>query len=461
MTRLLPSTISILILGLLATPSTARATDLANFFASLTQEISVASTATMVGPNGQPSQINNPVTVSLANFNPVGALDNLSNATFQQFQNFPLGSSVAAFTYTFNSQLNVFERSLEALGPVLSERAGTTGRGKFNVAFAYSYADFSKIEGNDLDSIPVLLANSAPLNVELGQTVNIPGGQASVSFFDLPGQGPGDTFNFSVDGSGIACAPGPFPSCDQAIGSGTPGSYALAIEDFPTVLLDAEITNQIFAFFFNYGVTDKIDVGAVIPLIYTKLSGQTRTLHRLPNSLPTDPQAITFGQKKSDTSTGIGDIILRAKWDALNTDWVDLGVRGDLFLPSGNPEQLRGYGNVAFQPMLIASNTFWRFGPYINVAGFFLVGDKYAQQFRYSVGTDFRIIDRLSAVVEFVGSHDFFENDFGDNQYNAAVGFKFNPWRRLVISASAIFRLNDQGLRATAIPSGAIEYTFF
>jgi len=456
MTRMLRATFSILMLGLLATPMTAGATDLADFFASLTQDIpNVATTASLVGPSGSGS-VANPVLVSLADFNPVGGLDNLSSATFQQFQNFPLGASVAAFTYTFNPQLNVFERSLEALGPVLSERAGTTGRGKFNVAFGYSYADFTTIQGTDLDSIPVPLAQTTPLGVTDGQVIPTPGNTADVAFFDLPALGPDNSFAVNIDSSGFACEP--VPSCSNAIGTGDPGSYALQIDQFPDVFLDAEIKNQIFAFFFNYGITDKIDIGAVLPVIYTKLKGQTRINYV---DALTGSQTTAFGQRKTETRTGIGDIVLRAKWNAFDSEWVDLAMRGDLFLPSGNPEQLRGYGNVAFQPMLIASNTFWRFGPYLNVAGFFLVGDKYAQQFRYSLGTDVRIIDRLSGVVEFVGSHDFIENDFGDNQYNIAVGFKFNPWRRMVLSASAIFRLNDEGLRATAIPSASIEYTFF
>ncbi len=52
-----------------------------------------------------------------------------------------------AFTFEFDPATNVFARTTEGLGPLLSERAQTTGKGKLNVAFSYAYVDFDKFEG--------------------------------------------------------------------------------------------------------------------------------------------------------------------------------------------------------------------------------------------------------------------------------------------------------------------------
>ena len=76
---------------------------------------------------------------------------------------------MAAFTFEFDTNLNVFTRSTEGLGPLASERAQTTGKGKLNVAFSYSYVDFKVFEGDDLDDIGVSFAGTAPF-VALGES---------------------------------------------------------------------------------------------------------------------------------------------------------------------------------------------------------------------------------------------------------------------------------------------------
>src|SRR5207302_4146451 len=43
---------------------------------------------------------------------------------------------------------------------------------------------------------------------------------------------------------------------------------------------------------------------------------------------------------------------------------------------------------------------------------------------------------------------------------NAAVGFKVNPFGGLLISASAMFKLDDAGLRAKVVPLVGVSYRF-
>ncbi|MBM4259484.1 MAG: hypothetical protein FJ147_26740 [Deltaproteobacteria bacterium] len=60
---------------------------------------------------------------------------------------FPAISTVPGFTYRYNSQLQVFERSSSSLGPVFIERPETLGRGKVNFGFSYLFVDFDELNG--------------------------------------------------------------------------------------------------------------------------------------------------------------------------------------------------------------------------------------------------------------------------------------------------------------------------
>ncbi|MGH7964935.1 MAG: hypothetical protein ACRERD_24500, partial [Candidatus Binatia bacterium] len=50
---------------------------------------------------------------------------------------FPAISTAPGFTYRYNSQLQVFERSSASLGTVFIERPQTLGRGKFDFGLSY------------------------------------------------------------------------------------------------------------------------------------------------------------------------------------------------------------------------------------------------------------------------------------------------------------------------------------
>ena len=66
---------------------------------------------------------------------------------------FPALSTVPGFTYRYNPQLSVFERSSASLGPVFVERPQTLGRGKFDLGVSYLFVDFAELNGKDLDRL--------------------------------------------------------------------------------------------------------------------------------------------------------------------------------------------------------------------------------------------------------------------------------------------------------------------
>ena len=110
---------------------------------------------------------------------------------------------------------------------------------------------------------------------------------------------------------------------------------------------------------------------------------------------------------------------------------------------------------------MIASETFGRFSPHANLGIQVRTGRKENHQFRWTVGADVKLHERVAASVDFVGNEDLYHDGVGDTQMAIAPGIKVNPWANLVVSGAAVVRLNHQGLRADIIPSLNVEYTFF
>jgi hypothetical protein len=61
-----------------------------------------------------------------------------------------LGSSSAAFTYSYDGSLGVYNRNTQSFGPLFAERPLTAGKGKFSVGVNYLDATYDRFEGKDL-----------------------------------------------------------------------------------------------------------------------------------------------------------------------------------------------------------------------------------------------------------------------------------------------------------------------
>jgi hypothetical protein len=225
-------------------------------------------------------------------------------------------------------------------------------------------------------------------------------------------------------------------------------------------ILDAQLDVNVFAFFLNYGVTDWLDIGAVIPFLDVEGSGQVTTFGLTdPNTgAPLGP--VTTARKR-DNSIGFGDILLRAKARLFTTSFVDGALRGDLSLPTGDEREFRGYGNPAFGPTLVFSKTFGIVSPHANLGLTFRTDDTSQHSARWAAGLDLQPFKLVTLTTDVIGEHLLDRTvNVGEDIYAFSGGLKVNPWGRLVLSGNALVRLNSDGLRADVIPAGSIEYTF-
>jgi hypothetical protein len=134
-----------------------------------------------------------------------------------------------------------------------------------------------------------------------------------------------------------------------------------------------------------------------LPLTHTRVNGQGYELS--PDSGPPPPS--------SDTDSGAGDLLLRAKWHAATIADTLLALELGLRLPSGSPEDFRGAGSVGVIPTAVLSRAF---GPAaIDVElGVDADGSNVdASRARYRVGGTVNLVDWCGISAELVGSSGF------------------------------------------------------
>jgi hypothetical protein len=352
----------------------------------------------------------------------------LNDSLRSQLTNLPLPSPASSFTFRFDPTVGTFTRTTDSFGPIYAQRAETTGRGKITLGFSYSRFTFDQVDGKDLDN-----------------------GELQVTFLHEP--------------------------TGSLVGRPTPFDFE---RDTITARIFADISSDVFLVSGTYGVLDNLDVSIAVPIIRNEIrlrgiatinrtgtAGDTQ-VHRF-DATGTDTLAVNA----SDESTGIGDIVLRGKYNFLNANPVSLAAGLDIRLPTGSREDLRGIGTLRVSPTLIASTRpFFGVAPHLNVG--VSLGDttRLENEFFYAVGADWRIIPRLTLAFDILGRH-VIDNErieaggppgsrkiADSNIVDAAIGFKVNVYKNVLAVFNALVALNDTGLRDRVTPLFGIEIPF-
>ena len=104
---------------------------------------------------------------------------------------------------------------------------------------------------------------------------------------------------------------------------------------FDTESLTLHVRSSTMTLFGSFGLTDRIEIGAAVPLVRLALDGQRVNVYR----------GTTFLQASgTGTASGIADIAIRAKVTAFAVGGGGLAVAGELRLPTGDPLNLLGEG---------------------------------------------------------------------------------------------------------------------
>jgi hypothetical protein len=368
----------------------------------------------------------------------------VNTALGAQIATLPFASPGAGFIYNFNSAAGVFERSSDSFGPVLTERAETIGRHKLYLGFQYQNFSFNKVDGVPLNAFPGVLRHEKE----------------------------------------------------------TGANYE---NDAITTLASIDLKLNQFTAVTTFGLTDRIDISAAIPLVNAHF-GLVSNL-AIQRVAPPDPvfgQAHYFDPANPDTSTkavyamnnnatGIGDVNLRMKWTAFRGERTAIALAGDVRLPTGEAMNFLGSGALGIRPFVAISYSARRFAPHLNLGYQWngksvLAGDtnvdrkgKLPDAFTYAGGFEVAATRQFTFAADLLGQHLFsgprvvpavFTNVLNQNfpetklqnasyeQLSGAVGAKVNINRTLLLTGNVIFRLNDTGLTARVTPLVGLSWAF-
>jgi hypothetical protein len=221
----------------------------------------------------------------------------------------------------------------------------------------------------------------------------------------------------------------------------------------------------------NLGVTDRLDVGVALPFVRLTLRGERVDALR----------GVTFLQARADASaSGIGDIVIRAKYNVLRRGGSGLAVGAESRLPTGAKENLLGSGKTVLKPRVVASLEGTRVGVHGDL-GYAFGG--LSKQLDYSTAVTIAANPRLTVVGEMLAQRldaggRLMETTAphprligvdtirlsavpeGTERVLAIGGVKWNVAATILLSATVLRPLTDAGLTPRWVPSVAIEYSF-
>lgn len=377
-------------------------------------------------------------------------LRQLNRGIASQLSTFPLGSSSAGFTYTFDPELGVFNRSTETFGPVFSERPLTAGKGKLSFGVTYLRATYDRFEGQDLR------AGDIKLYLEHQDT-----------------------------------------SADGRLNPWFEG-------DIIESALAIDLKNDTTVLYANYGVSDRFDIGVAVP--YQRLDLSARIDARIEHlATAPDPFVVhAFPADGSDTASffesgsaeGIGDLVLRGKYNLLRGTSANVAAALDVRLPTGDSDDLLGSGATQAKLYAVAAHAgSKRFSPRVSAGytyssgGAEFVGDL-PDEVSYSAGFDAAVHSRATFTADFLGrtlldadrvvlQERVFTNVLRTdptvrqtvritpaittgnlNLLLGSAGLKVNPAGRLLVMVNVLFGLGDSGLQDELTPVFGIDYSF-
>jgi hypothetical protein len=338
---------------------------------------------------------------------------------------FPVTGASAAYVYRFDPATDSFQRLNIPLGPVFSERAETIGRRKLSLALNYTLVQYDTIDGRDLDD----LSSNDP-------------------------RGPRDHIAVCADPA----------LCEPVLG-----------------LARIDLEAQIVSLSVTYGLARDLDANVLLPLVRTYLRASTTFTGPDPR-MPSNAQFFhfAFSDHVAETSTGVGDLLLRLKYVLPRRGPADVAAGLMLSLPTGRREDFHGTGDTLIGTALYASRTYAeRIEPHVNLA-FVLDADKFDRsQVRYSAGADVRVFDWLTLNNDFLGRSDVARPDAIDRPvflqiertdvFQFSTGLKLAPCGGFRAGAgsvratsffNALLPLNSENLRSDLIVAFGVEVVF-
>jgi hypothetical protein len=357
----------------------------------------------------------------------------LSDAVALAASSTPLGSTSSGVTFRIVGGVPV--QNSNSLGPVFGERGPTLGRGRFLMGANITGSRFKTLRGVPIDNLHLTFTHQ-----------------------DIGNPGLGD------------------PAFEN---------------DVINMRMSLYVDLLVSSFFATYGLTDHIDVGVAVPLVYTSIRGRSTAV-----IVPFDANQVLhfFGGTSANpilrassatfgSATGIGDIASRIKINFSRADALSFAILGDLRFATGDEANLLGAGHTSFRGLAVFSSQFGTFSPHLNLGYLYRGTDLGNDAFLANAGFDQALnpwatiagevlsewevgndkhklkqsVDYLYPYARTVDITDI--PNKRDNRMNASLGFKFRTGGPTIVT-NALFPVLRGGLQPNIVWTTGLEFNF-
>jgi hypothetical protein len=310
--------------------------------------------------------------------------------------------------FNFNILQGMPTETTSSLGPIFGERAETLGQGKLSIAFSAAHQNFTTLNGQSLNDIPIILTHQ------------------------------------------------PIPGCTLAT--------CPFLKDQVRLDINLELTRNVYAAYAEYGITDRWDVGIVLPVV--QQTAQAASLATIINNSGTNVHRFDAQHPSTSftggTASGIGDLIVRTKYNFWQgSDFIpDMAIVGQVNIPTGDQKNLLGSGSTDVLAGVVLSKQIGRFAPHLDVGYQVASGGFDRNNLIYAAGADFAPSRDVTVAVDFLGR--WYTGPGGYlNTSDFSIGVKWRPFGENVFMADFLFPINKgTGLRSDYVAFLAYQVTF-
>ena len=227
---------------------------------------------------------------------------------------------------------------------------------------------------------------------------------------------------------------------------------------------------RMVTFLGQFGVTDRLDISAAVPFLTMQLSGDRVDVYR----------GSTFVQATAVASaSGLGDAVVRAKYNILRWGGSGLAAGVEARLPTGDEQNLLGTGEMVVTPRAIGS--FER--EWLGVHGSFGYGmGAPAREVQYAGAVTVAATSRITVIAEYIGRRlsaggrltevvDVHPTLAGVETIRlsatqepttrglVAAGVRWNVGAKWLLSANVMRAVTTAGLNARWVPAVTFDYS--
>ena len=369
----------------------------------------------------------------------------MGTAISQNVSSLPVSATSGGATFRFEGGVPV--PTSGSPGPIFAERAQTLGKGRIFIGANINHLHFETLRGVSLSGVQMVFTHQ-----------NVTG-----------------------------------PECDSIVGAScAPYGVPTHENDVIDLNLALDIDMTVTSFFLSFGLLDRVDIGVVLPVVSTSLTGTSdaqivpfggTTAQHFFGGTPANPELST-SRFVQGAATGIGDIATRVKINFSRSERTSFSVLGDARFPTGSEDDLLGSGHFLLRALGILSSRFGAFTPHANIGYLFRNSDQQNDAVLATVGFDHLMAPWATLAVDFVSELQVgeskltlpgpvtYEEPFHrtinvtnipnerDDLINGSFGFKFTTQSGIILVANTLWPLNRGGLRPNVIWTAGLEYNF-